>query len=568
MLTSASHTTEPELLASIFEERAEFLSAEELDAWTTTTPRDTEILAKLRGPGTKLLTGPRGSGKSTLLRRAYFDLLEGSAVMPAYVNYARSLALEPLFHRRADALQIFRQWILMKIVVGVREALDERKVRLPKDLAEIAAVAATYIDDLQHGNDPQPLTMMLGPAQLVARLEDWTHEVGRRRCVLLLDDAAHAFSPDQQREFFEIFRELRSRVVAAKAAVYPGITSYSPHFHVGHDAELVEAWSRPEDSEFLPMMRDIVNRRLPPPLLEALSDREELVDYLAFASFGIPRGFLVMLSDLLGLEESSTSTPTRRAAERAISTHAASVISIFESLADKLPRFRNFVEVGLELERAVASSLRNYNIKREGLDQKAVVIGIREPLGPELTRILSMLEYAGVLRRMSSISRGTRGVFHRYVLHYALVIDDNCLGLGGSFPLSSLLGALKTRDAHAFAQTRPSTLLGKGYAQRCTLDLAPCQYCGAPRVSEDAAFCMRCGRELQNVSIYEELLRASIRQLPLTENKLQGLLAKTKIRTIQDVLLDDDSVQLHSVPYIGSIWAARIRNYAEEFVSV
>jgi hypothetical protein len=56
MSTGTSDRSEPELLASVFEERAEFLSAEELDAWTTTTPRDTEILAKLRGPGTKSLS--------------------------------------------------------------------------------------------------------------------------------------------------------------------------------------------------------------------------------------------------------------------------------------------------------------------------------------------------------------------------------------------------------------------------------------------------------------------------------------------------------------------------------
>ena len=107
-MTIATETDE-QLLASVFEERAEHLSPMELAEWTVYTERDAAVLLKLMGPGAKLLIGPRGSGKSTLLRTAYFRLLDDAAALPVYVNYAKSLALEPLFHRRADALQIFRQ---------------------------------------------------------------------------------------------------------------------------------------------------------------------------------------------------------------------------------------------------------------------------------------------------------------------------------------------------------------------------------------------------------------------------------------------------------------------------
>ena len=68
-------------LASVFEERAEFLSRADLEDWTQITPNGRRALAKLKGPGAKLLTGPRGSGKSTLLRAAFFDLAEGDSVL-------------------------------------------------------------------------------------------------------------------------------------------------------------------------------------------------------------------------------------------------------------------------------------------------------------------------------------------------------------------------------------------------------------------------------------------------------------------------------------------------------
>src|SRR3954462_13805274 len=94
-------------LASVFEQRAEHLSENELRTWTAYTERDRAIIDKLLGPGAKLLIGPRGSGKSTLLRSAYYQALESKSCLAVYVNYAHSLALEPLFHRQANALQIF-----------------------------------------------------------------------------------------------------------------------------------------------------------------------------------------------------------------------------------------------------------------------------------------------------------------------------------------------------------------------------------------------------------------------------------------------------------------------------
>lgn len=568
MSQRAPSTTSDELaLANVFEERAEFLSRGDLKQWTEITPDSKKVLAKLKAPGAKLLTGPRGSGKSTLLRAAYFDLLDGEQVLPVYVNYARSLALEPLFHHNANALAVFRQWVLMKIVSETAAAFRELDEELPVDLSEMSSAAAGYVEALAVGGEPPALERAVSPARTIQLLEGWAAAIGRKRVVLLLDDAAHAFSSQQQREFFEIFREIRSSKVAPKAAVYPGITSYSPFMHVGHEAELIEAWSRPDSDDYLRTMRALVDRRLPAALVARLEGREELIDLLALASFGLPRGFLVMLSQLLGVEEDEEATPSRRGADAAVAAQASAVRGIFSSLADKMPRYKRFVEVGSELERAMAQGLRTFNRQRKS-SAKGVVVGLADPLGSELSKVLEMLEYAGVVRNAGSVSRGVKGVFHRYELHYALVVVENALSLGKSASTTATVDALRTRDAHAFMRTRGSALLGADFADRCMLDLAPCQFCGTPRTSDVAQFCMKCGRPLSDASIYEELLKAPIERLPLTTKKLAGLRECTAIRTVGDILLDDESKEIRSVPYVGAIWAARIHNYAEEFVSV
>lgn len=182
---------ESELLASVFEERAEHLSQDELLRWTVQTPNDRLVLAKLKGPGAKLLTGPRGCGKSSFLKRAYFDLQNRGDVLVAYVNYARSLALEPLFHRNANALAHFRQWVLSKIVIGIGDGLAESEV--PGSLNVLRSKAQTLVHALEVGTEPASDLLRLAPSEVLHLLEGWTKQTGRRRCVLLLDDAAHAF---------------------------------------------------------------------------------------------------------------------------------------------------------------------------------------------------------------------------------------------------------------------------------------------------------------------------------------------------------------------------------------
>ncbi len=554
-------------LTRVFEERGENLTREDLLKWTLETDSDKALLVKLKGSGAKLLSGPRGSGKSTLFKKAYYALAEEDHVLPVYVNFSQSLALEPLFHKQANALQLFRQWILYRIVVGTAKSFSVLNVGLPEALAVYEKVGRQYLHELETGAAISTPPVLLAPSQLLSLLELWSSQAGRRRAVLLLDDAAHAFSPEQQKEFFEVFRALRSRYVSAKAAVYPGITSYTPNFHVGHEAEVMEAWYTPDEDGYLRAMREMAIARLPPALYEKFEKRYELIDYLALASFGIPRGFLNMLSYVLGVEEDEDTKPTRARAQQAVAIHAESVINVFRSLKDKLPRLRKFVGVGLELQRSIDQVLSKYNENKQPGRDKATVVGIADETTSELERILAMAEYAGLIRSRGSVSRGVKGVFNKYAVHNALIIENNDLSLGKSYPLDDVIRSLSSSNAHAFVRTRITSLLGSDYQQKCTLDLEPCQRCATPRASQDARFCVKCGAELTNVSVYEELVHAPLEKLGLTSNKLLGILEHTNMRTVQDILLDSES-EIRNVPYVGAVWAARIRNAALEYVSV
>ncbi|MFI7037882.1 hypothetical protein ACIBI0_14445 [Microbispora rosea] len=552
---------------SIFEARAEHLTRVELESWTALSERETKVVAKLKATGAKLLIGPRGSGKSTLMLLAYYQLLDSSDVFPVYVNYAKHLALEPIFKARPDATELFRQWVIAKVILGLHET-EMSAGAVSGGPAELLDAAKAFIENLEVGVVPDDF-QRVSPTQLIAHVNAYMAAAGRKRSVLLFDDAAHAFSAQQQREFFEIFRQLRTRTIAPKAAVYPGVTNYSANMHVGHDAEVLEAWYRADDPAFLETMQEVVSRRLPPEMHEEFhGDRVELLHYLALASFGMPRSFLTMIQEVLDYDEDEGShkSPTRRRADLAIERNVSIVRTVFESTGEKIPRYSNLITEGRRLEDSFLKNLSRFNATKD-VGQKTATIGVKRPLTKEFQQVVDLMAYAGIIRTLDSQSRGSAGVFERYEMHSSFIINANALSLGRSPSTRDIVNALTRRPPSALVRGRAETFLGDDYRSRCTLNLTPCSNCGAPRVSEDAQFCMRCGKPLTDKSIYHEILQRPLSDLPIPEKKKKAL-ARTNLSSIQDVLLDVEFKELLRGHYVGPVWAKRIFSAAEEYVSV
>lgn len=547
--------------------RAEDLSPDELQQWTVLTERERSVLAKLESPGQRLLIGPRGSGKSTYLKLAYYDALKGQSVLPVYVNYSRSISLEPEFRRNPNALALFRQWLLAQIIAGAAAVLEEIGAVdvSPEDVASLSTAESmvTAIERRRLAEAPVTDFALTPTLQLLERLAKRT---GRKRVILLLDDAAHAFSSEQQREFFEVFGALKSRNVSAKAAVYPGVTSYTPRFHVGHDAQLVDVWLRPDDADYLQMMREVAQRRVSAEDFDKLLRREGVLDYLALASFGLPRTFILLVSQVLEASDERRLTASKTLSDAAIGEAADTALKVFESLQDKLPRYRNFVAVGRELVDRSVDAIREYNERRsEAAAPRATTILLQRPLAPEVERVLGFLEYAGVFRRTASVSMGDES-YEVVIPHYALLLSGNALALGRNPSVAVATEALAQRDPHARVRRQVESLLGKDYLSRCRLDLASCPACGAQRENAEARFCFNCGARLEEASLYDELLSVSVDKLPLTDAMLKRIADHSDIRQVKDVLMDEERQALLKIPYVGRVRATRIRGLAEEFV--
>ena len=474
--------------------------------------------------------------------------------------------------RSERALEFFRQWLVYKIIIALAEGAGDS---CPPDLRKLAVDGTRFVNELQTsiGKTPNFEPTAIAPAELLKRIEAWSEGMGRSRTVLLMDDAAHAFMQQQQREFFEMFRALRSRTVACKAAIYPGVTSYSPFFNVGHEAEEIEVWMRSDSSDYLETMRAIFSARFPASLQSSV--RPELIDLAAYASFGLPRNFLNILSDSIGDAETEEdeersihfTPPTLRVVKDAIRANAERVRSLFEEISRKLPRYNNFITVGVEVQGSMIASIRNTNKQRSEQSAKFVGVAISQPWDADLTQVISLMEYAGALRRLGPVSRG-RNRYEKVQLHTSLLIAENALGLPQSPSIDAHLVALRRQNADDFVRRQPGGVLNADQSERCQLNLSPCPVCQSPRISEDSVFCYLCGTALTEQSIYIELLSSPLESLMLTQIKLERILELTNLKTVQDVILDDAGVQLRTVPSIGKTWAARIKARADEFVTL
>ena len=411
-------------LDQVFVEQAEYLEDASFKQWNAEHPDEARIIRKLTQGGAKLISGPRGCGKTTLMIKAFHGMLSnGEAAFPVYVNFKRALRIEPIYKEGTDGTYWFNQWIIFKIYLGVYETLDKlgTKAEMSISREEAGRVTSTLEMSRAAGIQAQAITI----ERLTEDLARIYEKVGRTRAVLLLDDAAHAFSSDQQRDFFDFFRQVKTQSISPKAAVYPGVTAYSSSFHVGHDAEQINAWIRPDHEKYLDFMRELVRSRLPAEIYTSIAATEYL-DLMSFASFGVPRALLNMLQELAVEkdEELVGISLTRADVLRSIKLHYGNTRKLFSSLAAKVPVYRAFVETGDDMLRGALSLIKDYN-RAKPVEHQSVSIAIStDELSPEITKIFEFFQYAGLcLPKDDLVSRGVKGRFQLYTMHYAGIVD-------------------------------------------------------------------------------------------------------------------------------------------------
>ena len=116
------------------------------------------------------------------------------------------------------------------------------------------------------------------------------------RITIFFDEAAHVFRPEQQRQFFTLFRDLRSPYISCKAAVYPGVTHYGNFFEPTHDATFRRIERDILEPDYVNTMWQMFQKQADDQIKTAFEKQRGLFNTLALSSSGNPRILFKTLS--------------------------------------------------------------------------------------------------------------------------------------------------------------------------------------------------------------------------------------------------------------------------------
>lgn len=552
----------------VFTEQAEYIDNANLENWHIEHPNERLIMKKLCQGGAKLLTGPRGCGKTTLLLKAYNEMRHRKDVFSVYVNFKTSLKIEPLYRKNTNGSYWFNQWLFLKIYKGILKSLRDYEIADSIDLvfnekdidSYINKIELGIVDEISTANELLSISILEDEIKKILCVSEMSS------CVLLLDDAAHAFSKEQQYDFFEFFRNIKSREISPKAAIYPGVTNFSASFHVGHDAEEINVWIKVTDDDYIEFMIKLLQKRFPAEIFLQLTKDKDLLNLICYSSFGIPRALLNIVHNLWKEKKSVEIDCSRNSILKSIRQVNGLFMNIYKSLEEQLPIYKEFVKKGDGIYETLLESLKQYNKEKDFFNQ-AVEVGIKKPIPVELDKVFNFLQYAGLLMYARELSRGENGRYAIYIINYGFLIEKNVFGGRTNIKNVELATALKTRNMHEYKRFTVESLLGEGDIRDIfPFSLPPCPKCHTPRISADTKFCSECGEKLVTPSLFEGLVNNDISILPLTPSRVETIKQSSKIRTIRDILMDTDHRELRSVPGVGPYWTNKISSYAEEYI--
>ncbi len=436
--------------------RTEDIRPEEILDLFVPIQRDREIVDKLKSTTPIILEGSRGTGKSLLLRvceQEQFKEFGQAKVLPVYVSFVRSSLLNT-----SDPRQ-FQHWMLARLCSRITRVLGERGFNT-KDVAAIRVLiggepekpgAPTKLESLaQQFEDSYKTpgaeidTSQLPSVDLFKEaIEDLCRALDIRRLNVLFDEATHIFRPEQQRQFFTLFRDLRSPYMTCNAAVYPGVTSYGDSFETVHDAQIVSLHREITSPDYVAQMQEVVFKQAEAKLQEAISRRRNNFAALAYAVSGNPRLLLKTIASAGSLTTSEIEKVIRE-------FFRFTIWSEHSGLVDRYPGHKALIDWGRDfIERHVIPETNQKNQTRitGERSERTCYIWVHRDAPEAVREALRLLMYTGVITKLDSGVVATRSE-----LGTRYSVNIGCLAATGSAPIAYILDLMRGLGVKRFTE--------------------------------------------------------------------------------------------------------------------
>lgn len=520
--------------------RTEDIPPEEVDRYFAETAQDRAVVNALKSRTPAILVGSRGVGKSFLLRIAQKELMESFAkdrVFPIYVSFVRSSLL------LSEDENQFRNWMLARLCSAAIRALERAGllggvpsgIRLLAGQDVDAKIGTTKVEDIiqayeesyKHPKKRIDASQVPSVEELRDAFEELSEQLSIKRFVFFIDEAAHIFLPQQQRQFFTLFRDLRSHCLTCNAAVYPGVTSFGDTFQPIHDASLVHIDRDVLDPRYIENMREIVEKQADSATLKKIVQNGKNFSILAFACSGNPRILLKTLAEAPGLSSSEVNDVMRN-------HYRTTIWSEHSTLADKYQGHRAAIDWGREfLESTVLPEIKGKNDAYLNSDKNTSAYFWIHRDAPEIVKeSLRILCYTGVLNEMEAGIKATRSeIGKRYMVNLGCLFALEATPVRNAFEIAKSLTPKRMTE---YGANHPS------YRSLLEAESA---------VDKD-----------DRPQHLEMQLGKPVTVLDLTEWQVEKL-HELKLETVGNVL-EATEQQLKLAKYVGDVRARRMKNAA------
>lgn len=407
--------------------RTEDLRPEEILKLFVPTERDLQLISSLEAASPVIIEGSRGTGKSFLLKvceQRQMAEFATARVVPVYVSFVKSSLLS------AKNDQQFQHWMLARLSSRILRTLYQLGLLArPSDAAKVLAggevgtageptkletIAQQYEDSYKNPGVAIDDSAIPNVEVFRDAVQDLCDELRLRRINVLFDEAAHIFRPEQQRQFFTLFRDLRSPYMTCNAAVYPGVTSYGSSFEAVHDAQ-IESLNRDVNSPtYREQMREIVLKQAGAELQGEIERNGENFDALVYAVSGNPR-LLLKTVVLAGKMRSSEVQSVLK------DFYRTAIWSEHSLLAERYPGHKDLIDWGRAFveQHAISDAIqKNEAWKSEGKAERTCYFWIHRDAPEAVKEALRLLTYTGVVAKLDAGVIATRrrrnALFHQH----------------------------------------------------------------------------------------------------------------------------------------------------------
>jgi hypothetical protein len=520
--------------------RTEDIRPDEVSKYFVETKQDRRIVDVLKARNPTILVGSRGVGKSFLLRVAQYELLaefQTDHIFPVYVTFSRSSLIQS-----SDSEQ-FKHWMLARICSALIRSLWQNgllaiapnglSVLAGSDLSSqpnktrIEEIAELFENSWKNPNQDIDIKQLPSVDALKDTVEDLCVTLKINRIVLLIDEAAHIFLPEQQRQFFTLFRDLRSPYITCNAAVYPGVTSFGDTFQPTHDATLLPLERDVLDSEYIVNMREIAQKQADSALLRQIETNGQNFSILAFAATGNPRVLLKTLARAAKLSSTQINEVMRE-------YFKTDVWSEHSGLAEKYVGHRSLIDWGRAfIENEVLPELKSKNDQYLQSEKNSTCFfWVHRDAPAPVKEALRVLAYTGLVTEHANGIKASRGeIGTRYMVNLGCLFSQESAPASTAFPIAKSL------------TPKRMTEFGANHSSfKALLDSNPLPM----EASVPSALDSQLAKPIEVLDISDWL-----------KDALRGL----EFNTIRDVLNATEE-QLQRAYYVGEVRSRRMKNAA------